>query len=414
MTAVTLKPTNVASFPEGGGHFWVFVQYAHALRQLGCDVWWLERFDHGGTGPEQARAIRLFRERMVHFGLSDRASLYRVDPHGRLDDLGDGPALARATATDLLLNFDYSIEPAILERFPRRALVDIDPGLLQFWASTGQLQVPEHDLYLSTGETVGTERARFSDLGRSWTRFRPPVCLDLWPAVPDPAATDLTTVSGWWGGNGKGEWITDGADIFFENNKRVTFMDVLELPTRTSQRLELALALGDGDESVAAREAPASDWRPERPPPEAATDYVGDRQDREALERWGWRVRPAADVAASPLGYQRYVQQSRGEFSCAKPSCMFFQNAWVSDRTLCYLASAKPVIVQDTGPSELLPSGEGMFRFRDLDGAIAAIEAMNADYGRHCEAARELARAFDGPTVLGSLLDQVLVAREAR
>ena len=43
---------------------------------------------------------------------------------------------------------------------------------------------------------------------------------------------------------------------------------------------------------------------------------------------------------------------------------MKFQNAWVSDRSLCYLASGKPVVVQDTGPSSFLPNGEGIFRWR--------------------------------------------------
>src|SRR5206468_6139977 len=88
-----------------------------------------------------------------------------------------------------------------------------------------------------------------------------------------------------------------------------------------------------------------------------------DMADRKDLERRGWRIRQSREVAATPEMYQSYIQQSRGEFSCAKRSCMKFQNGWVSDRTLCYLASGKPVVVQDTGPSGFLPNGEGMFRF---------------------------------------------------
>jgi len=127
------------------------------------------------------------------------------------------------------------------------------------------------------------------------------------------------------------------------------------------------------------------------------------------MERRGWRVRHSRDVAATPEMYQAYIQQSRGEFSCAKRSCMKFQNGWVSDRTLCYLASGKPVVVQDTGPSSFLPNGEGMFRFSTPQQAGAALAAINADYERHCRAARKLAEThFDAKQVVKSILSHAL------
>src|SRR5205814_2359584 len=200
-------------------------------------------------------------------------------------------------------NFHYAIDPRLLACAGRTALVDIDPGLLQFWMSTGQLNVPAHDCYLTTGETVGTPAARFSDCGLQWTHIRPPVCLDL---------------------------------------------------------------------------------------------------------------RPVTDVAGSPEAYRAYVQQSRGEFSCAKPSCMEFQNAWVSDRTLCYLASGKPVVVQHTGPSSYLPHGEGMFRFTSLPEAVEALESIASDYARHCRAARDIAEThFDARRVLDTALNAALSTQPA-
>jgi hypothetical protein len=134
--------------------------------------------------------------------------------------------------------------------------------------------------------------------------------------------------------------------------------------------------------------------------------YQGDEVDRAIMQAQGWKIRLASDVASRPDDYRSYVQNSRGEFSCAKPSCMKFQNAWVSDRSLCYLASGKPVIVQNTGPSEFLPDAEGMFRFNTVDDALSAIDTMNSDYKRHCSAARELAATyFDAEKVLASVLD---------
>jgi glycosyltransferase involved in cell wall biosynthesis len=124
------------------------------------------------------------------------------------------------------------------------------------------------------------------------------------------------------------------------------------------------------------------------------------------MERHGWCIRHSRDVAGSPERYRDYIRGSRGEFSCAKASCIRFQNAWVSDRTLCYLASGRPVVVQDTGPSRVLPDGEGMFRFSTLEQAAAALAAVNADYARHRRAARALVEAhFDAKRVAARLVE---------
>src|SRR6185295_808582 len=134
-----------------------------------------------------------------------------------------------------------------------------------------------------------------------------------------------------------------------------------------------------------------------------------DAEEGRDLQRRGWRVRLATEVAGTPEAYQSYIRRSRGEFSCAKPSCLKLQNAWVSDRTLCYLASGKPVVVQHTGPSALLPDGEGMFRFSTPEQAAAALSAVNADYERHSRAARRLAEEiFDAKKILPDLLARAL------
>src|SRR5438128_8675137 len=103
--------------------------------------------------------------------------------------------------------------------------------------------------------------------------------------------------------------MVDGQEVGSDNNNRVSFLEYATLPEMTSQPLELALLLADGDV-----------------------------EDRRLLERHRWRVRDAREVAGSPERYQSYIQGSRGERSCAKPLFASLQNAWVSDRTACYLA----------------------------------------------------------------------------
>ncbi|MDP9346676.1 MAG: hypothetical protein M3P44_13360 [Actinomycetota bacterium] len=381
MISVVVSAHNVVNFPEGGGHLWAYLQYVRGLQQAGCEVWWLERFRWTDDGAADRQRLREFTRRMEPFGLANRLILYSVDPadgaaeHPRYLTMSDDRAQEVFRRADLLLNFCYAIEPALLEPFARTAMVDIDPGLLQVWMSTGQLAVADHDVYFTTGETVGTPAARFSDCGLRWVHVPRPVSLEDWPWSREPGRNEFTTVSSWWAD----EWVDDGSEMY-ENNKRVTFLELADLPRLSGQALELAAYLGPGD-----------------------------RDDVRQLRAGGWRVRHVLDVASTPASYRRYVQASRGEFSCAKPSCQKLQNAWISDRTLCYLASGRPAVVQDTGPTAYLRSGEGALRFSGLEDAISALAEVTSHYQYHSRAARELAAAhFDARKVAQQLLEVAL------
>jgi hypothetical protein len=380
MATVIVSCYKVAKFLDGGGHFWVYMQYIQALRRAGCDVYWLERVRSSADRAADERAVAKFLERTRSFGLEGKMLLYRsTGPRGVPREwLGVSPAHAAATLrrADLLLNFHYAIDPDLLDLCRCTALIDIDPGLLQLWIATGELTVAPHNFYFTIGEGVATPDAHTANGCIRWIHSPPPVCLELWPVATDPACEAFTTVSGWW----SGRWIkvaeNDG-DVLEENTKRAAFLPFLELPRHTPQPLELALDLPDDDTEA-----------------------------RQLLKGCGWRLRRARDVARTPELYQSYIQRSRGEWSVAKPAYTRLQNAWLSDRTPCYLASGKPAVVQDTGPSTYLPSGHGLFRFTTVDEAAAALEAVNANYARHCRAARELAEAhFDAGKVVARILD---------
>jgi len=389
MPAIVISAFNVAAFPEGGGHLWVFLQYVLGLRLLGCDVYWLEAFRTKGREEQEAAALAAFGARMQQYGLDRNYILYLThsdesspDPPSEYLNMTRAEAEAIFRRADLLLNFHYAISPGLLARFRRTALVDIDPGLLQFWMTRGQLKVPRHDLYFTTGETIGETTSGLPNGGARWTYFRPPVCLEHWPYVFNRQCRAFTTVSNW----DSSDWVVDDYQQY-ENTKRVAFLAFADLPRLTSQPLELALFL----------------------------KRARDLEELKELERRGWRVRHSREVAATPQMYASYIQGSRGEFSCAKRSCMEFQNAWMSDRTLCYLASGKPVVVQNTGASSFLPHGLGMFRFSTAADAVAAFAAINGNYERHCRAAREIAEAhFDARRSLETVLNAALAPPGAR
>jgi GT2 family glycosyltransferase len=84
------------------------------------------------------------------------------------------------------------------------------------------------------------------------------------------------------------------------------------------------------------------------------------------------------------------------------------RTGWFSDRSATYLASGRPVVTQDTGFSDVLPTGEALYAFSTVDEAVEGIARIEADYPRARRGAVELAReCFDAHLVLGRLLDDV-------
>ena len=360
-------------YPVGGGHQWVYLNWALGLRALGCQVIWLEVVDPHTPAQEMRTFVAALRSRLNRYGLGEALSLCSqtqepLSPEATVGCLD----LELAADADLLLDLGHKMQPGAVKRFRRSALLDIDPALLQIWVSEGKVCLAPHDVYFSIGETVGQPGAPFPDLGLKWQYTPPCVALDWWPPHPTVGEAPFTTVAHWFAGG----WTGEAANL---DDKRAGFRPFLELPRHTPWPLELAL-----------------DIRP-------------DHKEGVTLRERGWHVRDAHAVASTPWDYQRYIQESRGEFSCVKPACVRLQNAWVSDRTLCYLASAKPAVVQHTGPSRFLPDAAGMFRFRDLLEAARCLEQVAADYERQCRLARALAEEyFDAQKVVGRVLERAL------
>src|SRR5438874_5350017 len=112
MPTVVIAPFNVANFPEGGGHFWVYLQYALGLRQLGCEVYWLEGFRTKGHARQKAAALAAFRARMEQYGLERNIVLYATrgdKPSSKAPtdyvNMTRDEAEAIFERADLLLNF---------------------------------------------------------------------------------------------------------------------------------------------------------------------------------------------------------------------------------------------------------------------------------------------------------------------
>jgi len=378
---VAIATSRLLWTPTLGGHLWVNLNWALGLQENGVQVTLIETLPETIAPDTALERVRAFQGQLRELGL-DAAVALRLSPAQEQSLAAVLPAIRQHAQTieqvldeaGLLLTFEYSMPGDLVARFRRSALVDIDPGLLQMWLHGGAFTLAPHDRYFTIGETVGQPGALFPDCGIDWIYTPPPVHLASWPVRPPAEGAAYTTVTNWWA-----SFEVDRGETF-NNEKRTSFLECLDLPSRTRAPLELAIYHEPGQ------------W-----------------SEFDLLREHGWRARPAAEVSASPAAYRRYLQDSRGEFSCAKPSCMRFQNAWISDRTICYLASGKPCIVQHTGSSRFLPDDAGLFRFRTVAEAAACLERVEADYEHQCALARSLAvEHFTAAPVVARVLERAL------
>ncbi len=366
-----------------GGLTWVFLQYVLGLQRLGWDVLFIDRLepdmcvDRAGSPAslEDSVNLRYLIDVMEGFGLSGRWAV--VSERDRFLGLPRAEVLDRVRRCALLLNvMGYMNHPQILEAAPRRVFVDIDPGFPQMWRNLGLADVlAGHDDFVTVGANLGRPGCDVPSCGLAWIPTAQPVVLDHWPAGTRGGA--FTSVMSWRGPFGPVEYHGRTYGLRVHEFRRFA-----ELPCLTARPFEIALDIHPSDE-----------------------------RDRAMLESRGWSLVDPSAVASDPWAYRRYIRGSGGEFGVAKNMYVDTRSGWFSDRSVCYLASGKPVLVQDTGLEDLYPVGEGLVTFSTLDEAAAGVEAICGEYERHSRAARHLAEEyFDSTKVLGRLLQELGVA----
>jgi hypothetical protein len=358
-------------YPTGAGHLWQCLNWALGLQSAGCEVTWIER-DSAERDPESGT---LLRARLAEYGLK-RLCLFQ-DPEPAGSPVLGGVSVEEASGADLLLNLAYSLPSRLVERFRVSALLDIDPGMAQTWFAHGDIELGCYDVYLTIGEGVANGSSPVPDCGVRWQYAPPCVALDRWSAAPPPAAGAYTTVTHWWGDS---SFVMPSGEVL-DNTKRSSFLPYLPVAREADVTIELAVAPDDLED------------------------------DRGVLDAHGWATSDPAEVVPTPETYRAYVERSRGEFSCAKPAYVALDTGWISDRTVCYLAAGRPVVLQDTGPCALLDDaeGEGVFRFHDRGSAVAALTAVERDHPAQCASARALAEEhFDARRAARRVLELCL------
>ena len=373
-----------AQYPLAGV-VWQALHYLLGLTALGCDVYYVEDggappYDPvaGGIGSDVGGNVRALARALEPRGLGARWAYWdaaRDEWHGRSRTaVGE---LYRSA--DAILNLCGATRPRSEHRQGAvLCYVETDPMYEQMRAAEGAADALEflgaHDVLFSYGELLGTPACAVPAGRFRWIATRPPVVLDAWR--PGTAGARWRSVA---------TWENKGKDVVFRGEtyrwtKHENFRRILPLPRRTGAALELAM---DPLDAAVVRE----------------------------FRTHGWHLVDPRPLSADPDTYRAYIEGARGELTVAKDIYVRPRSGWFSDRSVCFLAAGKPVVTQETGFSDLIPSGCGLLGFATLDEAVAAVRAVEADYERHARAAREIAAEyFAAERVLHSMLSAIGLA----
>jgi hypothetical protein len=358
----------LAQRPRRGGHAWVFLQYLLGFRRLGYEVLFLDRLEPAMSPCSQA-CLGYLEGVMETFGLAYAA---RCDGAEETVGLSRSEVLARVAESDVLLDFmGFLGDDEVLAEAPLRVYVDIDPGFGQMWRELGWHDpYGHHDRYVTVGENIGDADCTIPTCGIEWITTRQPVVLAEWPRANGGDGA-FTSVGSW-----RGPYDPIPYDGVTYGLRAHEFRKFAELPRLTAHSLEIALDIDPAD---------VRDLR-----------LLGDR---------GWLLVDPTRVAGDPHSYRTYVQTSKAELAVAKGMYVQTNSGWFSDRSICYLASGKPVVAQRTGFERHCPTGRGVLTFETIDEAVDAVDEVSSEYRAHSDAARILAEEhFDSDRVLDELL----------
>jgi hypothetical protein len=370
----------VAGDPHQGGATWAVLQYLLGLARLGHDTYLIEpirpdALRPAGTSLLESANAAYFRQVLADFGLEGRAALLL---QGTRQTVGIPYEELRALAgrAHVLLNISGTLaDEALTERIPVRAYLDLDPAFIQLWSAAQgiDMRFAGHTHFVTVGLQLGRPDCTVPTCGLTWLPTFQPIVLEHWPVAGPIVHDGLTTVGNW---RGYGSIEREGV---FYGQKAHSLRPLIDLPSRVRKRFLPALAID-----------------------------AGEVRDLDALRANGWHLLDPFEVASTPQRYQQFIQGSWAEFGITKSGYVASRCGWFSDRSICYLASGRPVLAQETGFGSFLPTGEGLFAYRTIDDVVAAVEELGRDYDRHRRAARALSEEFfDSNRVLRRLLQSI-------
>ena len=382
-----------------GGATWDYLQFPLGLKLMGHDVYYIEdtmRYPHNAnkkkwdehSWTDATECIEYLKRSMAIFDLSDRWA-YRDYGSGKCFGMSLKKVKDLCKTADVFINISAS---SVLRdeylKIPSRIFIDSDPMFTQIQSLIPPLHkiknsmkemVEAHNHLFSFGENIGNRNCRIPTLDKNWLPLRQPICLDYWENGTGKTKFSFTSVMNW----------NEQKQLMFANEawgqKDVEFQKFLGLPA-FFPNIKFEIVIN-----------PPVD---RKHPTQRKSKF-----DKSRVQASGWRVLNPKKYIATSEEYKKFIQHSYAEFSVAKETYVKSNSGWFSCRSACYLAAGKPVVTQDTGWSNFIPSGQGLFAFTNLQTAKDAIEEVTGNYKQHTKAAKDIAREyFDSSKVLSQLL----------
>ncbi len=370
----------IAAVPFQGGATWAVLQYLLGFKRLGHEVYFVEPLQEKhlrpeGTTLERSVNAEYFRQVTKDFGLEETSALL-LESTRQTVGLPFSELRAAASRADVLFNISGLLtDETLLSSLPTRVYLDLDPAFTQLWHAVQNIEMrfDAHTHFVTIGRNIGEATCPVPTCGREWITTLQPIVLEHWPRATRITYDALTTVANW-----RGYGSIEHEGIFY-GQKAHAFRQFFPLPTLTSERFMPALAI-----------------------------YPGEDRDLSALAHYGWQLLDPSRLTHTPAAYAEFVRGSKAELCIAKSGYVASRCGWFSDRSICYLASGRPVLAHDTGFKRFLPTGDGLFAFQTMEDVLCSVEQLNSDYSRHSSRARSLAEEFfDSDKVLAKLLRTV-------
>lgn len=352
-------------YPLGGMLSWV-LQFLVGFRRLGHEIYFVEKYGYPNScynptnetvSDDCTYGTTVLSRLLKGTGLEDRWCF--VERSGKYHGLSRARIERAFSEADVFIDMGtHGSWQQEAENTAMKVLIDGEPGFTQIKMANnnGSVKLPQYDYYFTTGKNIDTEFSSSPTAGINWRYLYHPVQLDLFPVVPCPKGASYSTVMNW----KSHEPIEYNGKVF--GQKDVEFQKFIGLPRLVSQRMQVAIS--------------------------------GKKLPLTSLREHGWDVVDARLKTISFESFRDYIQQSRGEFSVCKNVFVETRTGWFSDRSAAYLASGRPVVMQDTGFSRHLPCGHGLFAVNDAEEAKSAIDAVESDYESHTNAARAIANEY--------------------
>ncbi len=367
------------------GVIWQHVHYIVGLQRLGHDVYYIEDSARLPYNPETFEvnnefdyAARLLERLAREFEFKNRwafcARYLRGQPTAGLS-LKRIRQLYREA--DAILNICGAQEfNDDLLASDRIIYVESDPGVEQIRIDKGVGSTIDylrrHRALFTFGENVGTKSFLVPTHNLKWLPTRQPVVTDLWKTNRAPPRAAVFTSVANWSTSGLKDITWRGEKYLWSKSRE--FLRFVAAPKKAGETFELAT-------------------------------NIKDAKARAKFLRNGWRFHSPLQMSVDYWLYRDYVRRSKGEFTVAKDQYVRLNTGWFSDRSACYLAAGRPVIIQQSGFTQHYGNDGGLFAFSSIKEIVDAVKAINADYARHSRAARYIARdVFEAEKVLASLL----------